>query len=59
VVSYLFDRESGGHADPRGVHCGGAIECGVEQVREDGTHAFDWTLCPLWSEFVIEGFLPR
>ena len=58
VVSYLFENTSVGHGAPRGVHCAGAKECGVERPTGDGTHAYDWTLCPLHPDLVREGFLP-
>lgn len=59
VFSYLFEDAPVGHGAPRGVHCAGAPECGVEQVLADGTHASNWRLCPLWPDLVVKGFIPR
>lgn len=58
VVSYLFEENDAGHGTPRGVQCGGALECGVERVGADGVHEFDWRECPLRPELIREGFLP-
>jgi hypothetical protein len=58
VVSYLFGEDGTGRCTPHGVHCGGALECGVERALPDGGHAFDWGECPLRPELVREGFLP-
>ena len=57
VVSYLFRQTEAGRGAPRGVHCGGALDCGVERVAVDGTHEFDWGVCPLFPDLVSEGFL--
>ena len=59
VFSYLFEDASVGHGAPRGVHCAGALECGVERILGDETHGFNWRLCPLWPVLVDKGFLPR
>jgi hypothetical protein len=57
VVSYLY--QDGDSCDvPRGVHCSGSLDCGVERVGPGGEHQFDWGPCPLRSELVREGFLP-
>ena len=58
VVSYLFEQTSFGHGGPRGVHCAGARECGVERILADGAHEFDWSVCPLRPDLVRDGFLP-
>ena len=58
VVSYLFEPTAVGHGAPRGVHCAGARECGVERVGQGGKSEFDWSECPLRPDFVREGFLP-
>jgi hypothetical protein len=58
VVSYLFGQSDSSHGAPRGVHCAGARECGVEHIREGGGSEFDWTICPLRPDLVREGFLP-
>jgi len=57
VFSYLFEQTSFGHGGPRGVHCAGARECGVERVVADGAHEFDWSVCPLRADLVRDGFL--
>jgi hypothetical protein len=61
VVSYLYEGDSQGDSGrdvPRGVHCSGALECGVERAEPGGGHQFDWGPCPLGPELVREGFLP-
>ena len=58
VFSYLFESKSVGHGAPRGVHCAGANECGVERLTGDGSHSYDWSVCPLYPDLVREGFLP-
>jgi hypothetical protein len=58
VVSHLFEPADVGRGAPRGVHCAGARECGVERVGQDGRVEFDWSDCPLRPELVREGFLP-
>ncbi|MCK4916141.1 MAG: hypothetical protein KAS89_08215, partial [Candidatus Eisenbacteria sp.] len=58
VVSYLFEQAGIGHGAPRGVHCAGARECGVERVSQGGGSEFDWAVCPLRPDLVREGFLP-
>jgi hypothetical protein len=57
VVSYLYQGGDNGHDVPRGVHCSGSLECGVERTEPGGEHLFDWNPCPLRPEFVREGFL--
>ena len=59
IVSYLFEDLGEVHGSPRGVHCAGALECGVESVGADGVHEFDWNTCPLRPELIREGFLPE
>jgi hypothetical protein len=58
VVSYLQRECASGRVVPAGVHCAGARECGVEQVDQEGRGRFTWDLCPLWPEFVRDGYLP-
>lgn len=58
VFSYLFEQTEVGHGAPRGAHCAGARECGVERVGQGGPSTFDWSDCPLRPELVREGFLP-
>jgi hypothetical protein len=58
VVSYLFEPKSVDRGAPRGVHCAGARECGVEQAGQGQERTYDWTPCPLYPELVREGFLP-
>ncbi len=58
VVSYLFEQADLGHGAPRGVHCAGARECGVERLSQGGGSEFDWTICPLRPDLVRKGFLP-
>lgn len=58
VFSYLFEETATGHGAPRGVHCTGARECGVERASQAGRAEFDWSICPLRPELVREGFLP-
>jgi hypothetical protein len=58
VVSYLFEPRDVGRGDPRGVHCAGARDCGVERIGQDGATVFDWGVCTLRPDLVREGFLP-
>ena len=58
VVSHLFEAENVDRGAPRGVHCAGARDCGVERMGQGGQSVYDWTICPLYPELVREGFLP-
>jgi hypothetical protein len=58
VVSYMYRQSKNRGDQPAGVHCAGARECGVDQGDDASGHVFDWTLCPLYSDFAREGFLP-
>ena len=58
VVSYLFVTKDIDRGAPRGVHCAGARECGVERMGQGTEAVYDWTICPLYPDLVREGFLP-
>jgi hypothetical protein len=58
VVSYFYEGGGSEHEVPRGVHCTGSLDCGVERAASGGEHVFDWGPCPLRPELVREGFLP-
>lgn len=57
VFSYLFVLEDAGRGHPRGVHCAGACECGVERRAQGGGSVLDWRECPLYPDLVKEGYL--